>query len=150
MTEWCWLLTFCIPGLLAFLYWLYGKSLLLVALVKYKRRGIAGILVTSNSPNWDVYIHENWIAHVEGRLIVLNWSERKGWKNSLSVNLYSRFCSYDKNYCPAVILFRGLRYPLVFRFFHAFRDYKHGDEAALRTLERRLFNELGLSDDGKH
>lgn len=147
ITEWWWLLVFCVPGFLTFVYWLHGKLLLLTAHTKYRKRGIAGVLVTSDSPNWNAYIQENWISQFGEHFVILNWSQRKTWESSLAVNLFSRFCSYEENFCPAVILFRGLRYPLVFRFFLAFRDYKHGNEAALQTLERRLYDEVGLRDN---
>jgi len=72
---------------------------------------------------------------------LLNMSDRKKWNKTLSVRVFSHFCGY---YCPAIILYRGLRRPLVFWFFHAFRDYKHGNEKALRNLEDCLFNLLNI------
>jgi len=149
ITKWWWLLVFCVPGLITCLYWLHGKVLLLEAYLFFRKPGIAGVLVTSDSPNWNAYIEEHWLSAFGERFVVLNYSQRKTWERSLAVRLFSRFCGYEKNFCPAVVLLRGLRYPLVFRFFYAFRDHKHGNEAALRRLEARLFEELGLRGDGR-
>jgi hypothetical protein len=41
-----------------------------------QRRGESGILVYSNSPNWQAYIERNWLPHISGQMAVLNWSER--------------------------------------------------------------------------
>jgi len=142
MLSWGWLYIACVPGVLALGYVLHTKWLLFRAQRKFGARGIAGVLVTSDSPNWQTYIEEHWIAEFGDRFVVLNWSQRKSWSASLEERLFYRFGKYEENYCPCIILLRGLRPPLVFRFFLAFRDHKHGNEAALYTLKKRLREEL--------
>lgn len=62
--------------------------------------------------------------------------------------LFRQYCETCRSYCPAVILFQGRHRVLVFRFFYAFRDYKHGNEWALKKLEERLFQEIDtLNED---
>ncbi len=137
-----WMLCFCVPALLVVAYWGHGKILLFCAYLAYRRRGIVGVLITSDSPNWATYIERVWIKEYEPSFIILNWSQRNKWDNGLASKLFYRFCFDGRNFCPAIIFLRGLRYPLIFRFFYAFRDYKHGTLTALRGLEDRLKTEM--------
>lgn len=137
-------LIFCAPAIGVTIYWLYGRILLLVCMYERHRRGIRGIVVTSASPNWSDYIEKNWLSRLGDQFKLLNMSEKKKWDKTLSVRVFSHFCDYWENYCPAILLYRGLRRPLVFRFFYAFRDHKHGNEEALRNLEDNLFNLLNI------
>ena len=125
-------------------YKVYGIVLLLVAWLRWRGSRIRGILVTSNSPNWHDYIEKAWLPRLEGRVVVLNWSERSTWRNELAVMIWRRFgvCFNESNVNPLVILFRGLAYPYVYRFFYAFRDAKHGNRDALRRLEDHLFAQI--------
>ena len=107
-----------------------------------KNDGLVGLLVTSDSPHWKQYIEEKWVSRTRNTFRILNWSQHTQWGKSAYAKAFYRFCGTRENYCPCVILFRGLRYPLVFRFFYAFRDAKHGDEAALKALEERMLKEI--------
>ena len=49
-----------------------------------------------------------------------------------------------RNYNPAVLVFRGLRRPAVYRFYYAFQQAKHGRTQYLDALEAELFRELGV------
>ena len=138
------LLTWCIPAAGILAYWLYGRILLLTSLIAFHKKRIRGVLIWSNSPNWKDYIEKNWQPKIGDRLIILNWSEKERWGKSLPARLFHHFCGTQENYYPSIILFRGLRRPLVYRFFFAFRDYKHGDEKALKGLESHLFRKLEL------
>ena len=135
---------FAIPVFSIFLYWLYGKMLLLTAWCRLGKSKICGVLVYSDSPNWKDYIENNWLLDHQDRFVILNYSHRKRWTRSFPVLLYKHFCGGRTNYNPAIVFLRGLRRPLVFRFFYAFRSYKHGDDQALKKLENRLFAELGV------
>ena len=120
-------------------YWLYGR--LLVLLARLSRTG-RGVLVYSDSPHWREYIETGWLPHCAGKVTVLNWSRRKQWKTSPAVLVFQHFCG-TQDFNPSVVLFRGPRRPLVFRFYYAFRDARHGKRGPLEGLERRLFEELG-------
>ena len=74
--------------------------------------------------------------------ISLNWSEREQWASSLAVRVFRHFCAADRNFNPAVIIFRGLRRPLVFRFFYAFHEEKLARPQYLASLESQLFEVL--------
>ena len=131
---------------------------------------IRGILVYSNSPNWKDYIEREWLPRLDGRLFVLNWSERNTWDRTspLEAKMFRELG--DREFNPAAIVLRphdpgalfrswgrsirrldpiGILAPSsapadVVRFFKAFRDLKHGREHTLRAAERELW---ALLDD---
>ncbi len=140
------LLIGCLPAILIFGWWLYGRILLLICIVRMRRTGFRGVMVTSDSPNWRDYIQKNWMPRIGQQFYMLNWSDRRKWEKNLPVRVFRHFCGTHENYCPSIILFQGLRHPLVYRFFYAFRDYKHGDEEALRRLENHLFETISKHD----
>lgn len=136
-----WLLIFTIPLILYIAYMIYGVLLLLAASWRWRGTQIRGILVFSDSPNWRNHIEKNWMPRLHEQVVVLNWSERGSWQNSLEVRIFRRFGIGDDNFNfnPLLIYFRGLRYPLLYRCFFAFRDAKHGNPEALQRLERHMF-----------
>jgi hypothetical protein len=133
---------FLIPIAFIIGYKLYGFTIRIIAAKLWGRRGIRGVLVYSNSPNWQEYIEEEWLPVIGKHTKILNWSNHKKWRKSLSVLLFKYYCGTYNNFNPSVILLRGARTPLVFRFFFAFRDAKHGNQEALNNLEERLFKEI--------
>jgi hypothetical protein len=128
-----------------------------------------GLLIYSQSPNWEQYIEQHWLPRIRGRLVVLNWSERARWKaeHPLEAAIFRRHLG-DRQFNPAAIVFRhaerggtvrrwlaavragdaaGMLAPYappvdVVRFFQPFRDYKHGKEHALRAAEAELWTLL--------
>jgi len=130
---------------------------------------VRGMLVYSNSPNWQVHVEREWIPRLRGRLVVMNWSERARWDRDHPVESKLFRQLGDRDFNPAAIIFRpptrrrpfrrwlraireldpvGVLAPYqsrvdVVRFFRPFRDYKHGREHALRAAERRLWVLLG-------
>lgn len=142
-----WLAVFALPSALYLLYLLEGLSLLVMAWWRWHGTPIRGILVLSDSPNRKPYIEEHWLPRFREKIVVLNWSERKQWRASLPVRIFHRFgMGYEEsNFEPSVVLFRGLRYPFVYRYFFAFRNAKHGNMEALRRLEEHMFTQLEAS-----
>ena len=133
-----------VPLPIYLVYLLHGLLLLVAAWRCWHRTSIRGILILSDSPNWKSYIEEHWLPRLDGKVVILNWSERSKWESSLPVRIFRRFgmAGGHLNFNPSVILLRGLRYPLVYRYFYAFRDAKHGNMTALRHLEEHMFAEL--------
>ncbi|MGI5861237.1 MAG: hypothetical protein ACOX6T_04160 [Myxococcales bacterium] len=141
-----------VPAAYVLASWLFGRLLLVSALLLWRPRGIRGVLVYSESPTWKRYIEEEWLPRIGTRMKHLNWSARASWGNALPVLLWRHYCGYYRggsgshhNFNPAVILLRGLRRPLVFRFHGPFQAAKHGDIEGLKALERQLFEALGDS-----
>ena len=133
---------FSVPLLIMTVQFLYEKSLLTMARHKTGLYAILGVLITSDSPGWKQYIEDLWLPRFGSSIQILNWSDQRKWRRSIYTVLFFRFVGTRENYCPSIILFRGLKHPLVFRFYYAFRDAKNGDRSALTKLEQRLFAEL--------
>jgi hypothetical protein len=75
---------------------------------------------------------------VQQRATVLNWSERKNWQKwALAVRVFHMFSSgHDFN--PTVMVFRPFRGAKSFRFFSAFKDWKHGKTEKVEQLRNEL------------
>lgn len=130
---------------------------------------VRGILVYSNSPNWQAYVEREWIPRLGGRLVVMNWSERARWGRDYPIEAKLFRQLGDRDFNPAAIIFRpstrgrpfrrwlravreldpiAMLAPYeprveVVRFFQPFRDYKHGRDHTLRAAERQLWTLLG-------
>jgi hypothetical protein len=50
----------------------------------------------------------------------------------------------DRNFNPIGIVFRPLRFVRTYRFFEAFRDFKHGDASKVEEIKKQLFEMLGV------
>ena len=68
--------------------------------------------------------------------------ERAQWRNSFEARLFRHFIREGINFNPAVLVFRGLRPPLVYRFYYAFKESKSGRVEYLEQLESELFEHL--------
>ncbi len=103
-------------------------------------KGRVGIMVYSNSPNWQQDVEETILPVVRGRLVVLNWSERKRWRNNLAVWCF-RFVNFGRrrNWNPMAVVFRPLRPLRTVRLFQAYRDAKHGELRELESKKKELF-----------
>jgi hypothetical protein len=123
---------------------LWGVAVLLGARATLTRRGVRCLVVHSNSPNWDTHIASHWLPRLGPIAATLNWSERASWDRSIEVRLFRHFVEARRNFNPAVLVLRGLRPPLVFRFFYAFREAKAGRPQYLQTLEEQLFRALDV------
>jgi hypothetical protein len=121
----------------------YGIALL--ALARFiLAPGVRCLLVHSNSPVWEPHITAMWLPRLGRMATTLNWSERASWTRSIEVMLFKHFCMGPVNFNPVALVFRGLRRPLVFRFFYAFHEAKHGRPEYLAMLEEQLFRALRL------
>lgn len=96
------------------------------------------LYVSSESPVWGQYMASEILPLVSDRAIALNWSERAKWSNwSFRVRVFKCFAGY-RNFNPVVIVFRPLRRAKVFRFYEAFRDWKHGRTFGIERLRQDL------------
>ena len=72
---------------------------------------------------------------------MLNWTKRADWRNSLEVRLFIHFIRSRRNFNPAVLVLRGMKRPMVYRFYYAFRDAKNGRRDYLIELEQEMFQQ---------
>ena len=137
-----WPILFTLPILIMLFQIIDAKLLLSAGMKRVRTKHIHGVLVTSDSPNWKEYIENKWVPRIGSSLEILNWSAHTTWKRTVYTRLFYKFVGTRENYCPSVVLLCDLKEPLIFRFFYAFRDAKHGNMEALDKLEQRLFEEL--------
>lgn len=106
----------------------------------FGRAGKRILLVYSRSPHWQDYIEQNWLPRLEGRIIVLNWSDRATWRRpfSLEVRVFRHWAG-DREFNPLAILFPSRGRVRTVRFWRAFRDFKHAKDSQLRKAEEELF-----------
>ena len=126
----------------ALLFWLISALLLLsvVWLAWCPRRRYA-IVVYSNSPVWQEYFETQVIPRLGERAVVLNWSERKRWAFSLPVILFRVFGG-SRQFNPIAIVFAPWQWPRTFRFYKAFRSFKHGRPEDVERLRLEFFSQL--------
>ena len=124
------------------MYLIHGAVLYCFVWLCWCTRGKHVLLVYSDSPVWHAYIEENIIPRLPSSTITLNWSQRRTWRwYSLSVMVF-RFVGGTREFNPMIIAFRPFRRAKTFRFWQAFKDYKHGNKATLQSLERDMFTYL--------
>jgi hypothetical protein len=79
---------------------------------------------------------------VQERAVVLNWSERKKWPRwSVEVAVFHHFGGAG-DFNPLVVLFRPFRFARVFRFWSAFKDWKHGYKGPVERIREELIATL--------
>jgi hypothetical protein len=123
------------------LYFLWGVILYLAIWLTSKKQFV--VFVYSNSPTWKDYIEREILPHIQDRAVILNWSERRNWKNSLAVLAFQYFGGY-RNFNPIGMIFRPLRFVKTYRFFVAFKEFKHGDPRNVEKLRKNLFDDIEI------
>lgn len=106
-------------------------------------RGRNILFVYSDSPIWQDYINKNMLPRLGERAVVLNWSQRKSWRFSLSRLAFSHFGG-RREFNPMAVVFRPFRWSRTFRFWQPFQDFKHGHPEALRQMEGEFFGLIGV------
>jgi hypothetical protein len=100
------------------------------------------LYVSSDSPIWKEYMEIEILPLVAGRAIVLNWSERSKWPWwSFAVRVFRTF-GHGRDFNPMVILFDPFHRARIFRFFPAFKEFKHGNPASVEQLRQELIQAL--------
>jgi len=128
------------------LAWVTGAvALHLLALILWVPAGRRVLFVYSDSPIWKAHIEAEVLPRLPSTAAVLNWSERARWSSwSLSVWLF-RFYGGSREYNPLAIIVQPWRGPKVFRFWRAFREFKHGKHEPLHALEAAFFHAIAAS-----
>jgi hypothetical protein len=122
-------------------YLLWGAFLYLAIWLTWKKPRV--LFVYSNSPIWKAYIETEILPFIQDRAIILNWSERTNWKSSLAVRAFRYFGGY-RNFNPIGMVFRPFHFVNAYRFFQAFKAFKHGDSRNVEQLKKGLFEMLDL------
>src|SRR5262249_45038030 len=133
-------------------FWLYRLLLRSAVQVFWVARGKRILLVYSSSPVWQEYIEVNWLPPLRGHALVLNSAERSRWPQLAPFGAWVvRHLAPPADFNPMAILFQSFPRTRRIGFYYAFRDWKHGNEASLRTAEEQLFTFVsGLEDRVPH
>lgn len=122
-------------------YLLWGAILHIAMWVTWRKQSV--LFIYSDSPTWKEYIEREILPHIQDRAVILNWSDRRNWKNSLAV-LTFRYFGGDRNFNPIAIVFRPFRLVKIYRFFQAFQEFKHGDAKKVEEIKEKFFEVLGI------
>jgi len=148
LTKWWLPAVLSLPALaiaiLVFRTWIDQVRILSEVRRVWTPRGGRGLLVHSNSEAWRDHIAERWIPRIGERVALFNWSERATNRETLEARVFHHFCGESGNFNPAVVVLRGLKRPLVFRFYHAFLEVRAGRPQYLAEQERGMFEALGV------
>jgi len=134
------ILPLCLTALI--LYLLHRVTLYLLIWLLWLPKGKDVLLVYSDSPIWHDYMATQILPLVEKRAVVLNWSERSKWPRwAFSAHVFRSFGG-RREFNPLLVLFCPLRRARVFRFWSAFRDWKHGYTEPLENVRQDLISVL--------
>jgi hypothetical protein len=132
------------PGLLiagfAFIRVVRRLALLAAVRSQWTSTSIRCLVVYSKSAVWESHIRTEWLPRLGSVAVTLDWSQRASWGNTLAVRVFKYFCGTYRNFNPAVVVFRGFRQPLVFRFYTAFKEAKGGRGDYLAEYEQQMFS----------
>jgi hypothetical protein len=118
---------------------LWGAILYLAIWLTRRKQFV--VFVYSDSPTWKDYIEREILPYVQDSVVILNWSERRNWKNSLPVLAFRYFGGY-RSFNPMGMVFRPFHFVKTYRFFEAF---KHGNLKQVEEIKRELFEDLGIA-----
>ena len=135
-------LPFLLAWVVLYLLWLlvWGAILRVWFWRAHAANGRQIFFVYSESPNWQSYIEANILPSIRDRAVVLNWSDRRHWpsRSPWEARFFRRFAG-DHEFNPIALVFGPCGRVRPVRFYRAFRDFKHGNESALRRAEAELF-----------
>ena len=125
-----------------FLDLLWGAILYIAIWLTWKKQRV--LFVYSDSPVWKDYIEGEILPYLQDRAVILNWSERRKWKISLAV-LAFRYFGGHRNFNPIAIVFRPFHFVKAYRFFEAFKEFKHGNPKKVDEIKKELFEISGVN-----
>ena len=128
---------------LALVYFLVSTICLHIAIWSWWCiRGRDILFLYSDSPVWHDYIEQHVLPQLGERAVILNWSNRRGWRFSLAQMAVHHFGG-SREFNPLAVVFRPFRRTRTFRFWQPFRDFKHGRPEALHRMENEFFRLIG-------
>ena len=120
------------------LYLLHRAVLYMLVWILWLPKGKDTLVVYSDSPIWRDYMMQQVLPLVQERAVVLNWSERNKWQKwSFAPHVFRSFGG-GQAFNPMVVLFRPFRRAKLFRFWTAFKDWKHGNTEPVEQLRSEL------------
>ena len=131
-------------AVVVFALYLIGMAFLyLIIWALWNTRGKDILFVYSDSPIWQEYVETQILPRIASRAVILNWSQRKKWRLSFARFVFINFGGY-RAFNPLGVVFHPWCKGKVFRFWQPFRDYKHGNTAALEKMQKEFFETVGI------
>jgi hypothetical protein len=96
------------------------------------------ILVYSDSPHWRSHAEDTWIPRWGQRAVVLNWSERRSWRQHASEVVVFKICGGQREFNPLAIVITPSGDARVVRFYRAFKARQRGRHDLLTAAESQL------------
>jgi hypothetical protein len=121
----------------------YGIYATLLHVLLWLFWGRRVLFVYSDSPVWQSYIEEHLLPALPDGSVVLNWSERRHWKRWSLASAAFRFFGGRREFNPLAVVVRPFHWGRTFRFWRAFRDFKHGKRERLEKIQAEFFASLG-------
>jgi hypothetical protein len=121
------------------LYFLWGTTLYLAIWLTQRKQFV--VFVYSNSPTWKDYIEAEILPPIRGRAVILNWSERRDWRNTVAVFAFQYFGGH-RNFNPLGLVVPRFRRAKTYRFFEAFKEFKHGNPEKVEEVKQEFFKKL--------
>ena len=119
-------------------YGIYTVLLYLLVWISWCRKGPRVLVVYSRSPHWQDRFESYLIPQLPTSSIVINWSDRKQWSRySLRTRVFNCFLG-SFAHTPSVIVFRPFHRARIFRFFEAYKSFRHGNPAPVLEMEAAL------------
>lgn len=125
----------------ALIYYSWSLALSFAIWIVWGLQGRHILFVHSDSPIWSGYIEQEILPYIKVTAVTLNWSERKHWKNSLATLAFKLY-GESQNFNPMAIVFRSFRFHKEFRFYEAFKDFKHGKAENLEKIRLDFFKSI--------
>jgi hypothetical protein len=120
-------------------YFLAGLILYFAIWCCWCLRGRYVLLVYSDSPVWRGYVQDQILPRLTDCAVVLNWSERRQWRQTLAV-LALHYFGGHREFNPLAVVFRPCRIARLFRFHQPFREFKQGRPEAVENMKEELFD----------
>jgi hypothetical protein len=121
------------------LYFLWGATLYLAIWLTWRKQFV--VFVYSNSPTWKDFIETDLLPSIRDRAVILNWSERRNWRNTLAVLAFRYFGGY-RNFNPLGLVVPRFRRAKTYRFFEAFKEFKHGNPEKVEKIKQEFLKIL--------
>lgn len=119
--------------------WIRALLINLTAWYVWRRQGTRVLIVYSDSTIWKGYFEEELLPRLEGRAIVLNWSQRKMWQTSIATLAFKHYGGrVEVN--PAAFVFQPFSRVKVLRYYLPFKEYKRGHPERVAALTDQLFD----------
>ena len=125
----------------AVFYMLWGAILYVSVWLTGRKQYV--LFVYSNSSIWKDYVEREIIPRIKEKAVILNWSERKSWRSSLPTFVF-RYFGGQRNFNPIAIVFRPFQTVKTYRFYQAFKKFKHGNPTEVEEIKNGLFRNLKI------